>query len=43
MKKYQCIIGKVIIAIAIIVGSIIIAKAIDDAAYVIISGLHATH
>ena len=42
MKEYQSIIGKVIIAIAIIVGAIIIANAIDDAAYEIIRGLHAT-
>ncbi len=44
MKEYQSIIGKVIIAIAIIVGAIIIiANAIDEAAYEIIRGLHATH
>ena len=43
MKEYQSIIGKVIIAAAIIVGAIIIAKTIDDAAYEIVRGLLSNH
>lgn len=43
MKDYQSIIGKIIIAVAIIVGAIIIAHAIENGAAEIGAYIHVAH